>query len=73
VPARPLFRRHLGAKLAREGVERSVDQKALERGTVVEFRRTDIGRSTQLQTERYALAMNRRTPCQVPGPCRQVE
>jgi hypothetical protein len=34
---------------------------------------TGLGRSTQLQTERYAMAVNCGSPCKVPALCRQPE
>jgi hypothetical protein len=54
-------------------VEPAVTAATVEDAVMLCLAGTGLGRSSQLQTERYALGVNCGSPCKVPALCRQPE
>ncbi len=54
-------------------VEAAVAAATVEDAVMLCLAGTGLGKSSQIQTERYALAVNCGSPCKVPALCRQPE
>ena len=62
-----------GTCLGRLCIEPSQPSATVDDAVMLCLAGTGLGRKSQLQTERYAMAVNCGSPCKVPAPCWQAD